>query len=64
MKPYNSHMKKNSGEIFESIQVDPITGDYYVIIPESIANELSWYEDTEISFKIEGDDVILTERTD
>ena len=57
-------MKKNSGEIFESIQVDPITGDYYVIIPESIANELSWYEDTEISFKIEGDDVILTERTD
>ena len=57
-------MKKNSGEIFESIQVDPINGDYYVIIPESIANELSWYEDTEISFKIEGDEVILTERAD
>ncbi len=57
-------MKKNSGEIFESVQVDPITGDYYIIIPESVANELSWYEDTEISFKIEGDEVILTERTD
>ena len=57
-------MRKNSGEIFESVQVDPISGDYYVIIPESIANELSWYEDTEISFKIEGNDVILTERTD
>jgi hypothetical protein len=57
-------MKKNSGKIFETVQVDPITGDYYVIIPESIANELSWYEDTEISFKIEGDEVILTERTD
>jgi hypothetical protein len=57
-------MKKNSGEIFESVQVDPISGDYYLIIPESIANELSWYEDTEISFKIEGNDVILTERTD
>ena len=57
-------MKKNSEEIFESIQVDPITGDYYVIIPESVANELSWYEDAEISFKIEGDDVILTERPD
>jgi hypothetical protein len=25
-------------------------------------NELSWYEDTEISFKIEGDEVVLTER--
>ena len=57
-------MKKNPGEIFESVQVDPITGDYYLIIPESIANELSWYEDTEISFKVEGNDVILTERTD
>jgi hypothetical protein len=57
-------MKKNPGEIFESVQVDPVSGDYYVIIPESVANELSWYEDTEISFKIEGDEVILTERTD
>jgi hypothetical protein len=57
-------MRKNFGEIFESVQVDPISGDYYVIIPESIANELSWYEDTEISFKVEGNDVILTERAD
>lgn len=57
-------MKKNPGEIFESVQVDPISGDYYVIIPESVSNELSWYEDTEIQFKIEGDEVILTERTD
>lgn len=57
-------MRKNSGEIFESIQVDPISGGYYIIIPESIANELSWYEDTEIGFKVEGDEVILTERTD
>ena len=57
-------MKKNSGKIFESVQVDPISGEYYVIIPEVVANELSWYEDTEISFKIEGDEVILTERAD
>jgi hypothetical protein len=57
-------MKKNSGEIFESVQVDPITGEYYVIIPEIVANDLSWYEDTEISFKIEGNEVILTERKD
>ena len=57
-------MKKNSGEIFESVQVDPITGEYYVIIPEIVANDLSWYEDTEISFKIEGNEVILAERKD
>ena len=46
-----------------SIQVDPITGQYYLTIPESIINELSWYEDTEISFKIEGDEVVLSEKT-
>jgi hypothetical protein len=57
-------MKKNSGEIFKSLQVDPITGEYYVIVPEIVVNELSWYEDTEISFKMEGNEVILTERTD
>ena len=55
-------MKKNSEEIFDSIQVDPITGKYFITVPEQIMNELSWYEDTEISFKIEGDEVVLTER--
>lgn len=54
-------MKKNSGENFQPVQVDPITGNYYVIIPEWIANELSWYEDTELKFSVEGDEVILTE---
>jgi hypothetical protein len=55
-------MKKNPGEIFQPLQVDPITGEYFLVIPEAIVNELSWYEDTEISFKIEGTDVVLTER--
>lgn len=51
-------MKKKS----EIIQTDPITGDYYIIIPEWIMNELSWYEDTEIKFALEGSDLILTEK--
>ena len=55
-------MKKNSGDIFESLQVDPISGDYYLIIPEQIVNDLSWYEDTEIQFHVEGNEVILSER--
>lgn len=54
-------MKKNRGDEIKPIQVDPITGEYYVIIPEWIANELSWYEDTEISFNLDGDELILTE---
>ena len=54
-------MKKNSEEIFESIQVDPITGQYFLVIPEQIMNELSWYEDTEVKFLLDGKDVILSE---
>ena len=54
-------MKKNSEEIFESIQVDPISGQYFLVIPEQIMNELSWYEDTEVKFLLDGKDVILSE---
>jgi hypothetical protein len=53
-------MKKNSDNI-KAISVDPVTGEYYVIIPEWIANELSWYEDTEIKFDLEGNEVLLSE---
>jgi hypothetical protein len=56
-------MRKKIGEIFESIQVDPISGEYFIVIPESFINEFSWYEDTEISLKIEGNEIILSEKT-
>lgn len=55
-------MKKNSGDIFESIEIDPINGDYYIKIPEQIINDLSWYEDTQISFKLEGNELVLSEK--
>lgn len=54
-------MKKNSGEIFESIEIDQISGEYFITIPEQIMNELEWYEDTKIKFSIEGSEVILSE---
>ena len=54
-------MKKNSGEIFDSIEIDPITGQYFINIPEQIMNDLEWYEDTKIKVSIEGSEVILTE---
>jgi hypothetical protein len=55
-------MKKNSGKNSEALQVDPITGEYYVVIPEWIVNELSWYEDSEINFSLEGTDLVLSEK--
>jgi hypothetical protein len=57
-------MKKNSEEIFDSIQVDPITGKYFIIVPEQIMNELSWYEDTEIKIRLEGDEIVISEKDD
>ena len=54
-------MKKNSGDIFASIEIDPITGQYFITIPEQVMNELEWYEDTKIKFSIDSDEVILKE---
>jgi len=54
-------MKKNSEEIFESLQIDQITGQYFITIPEQIVNELSWYEDSLIKISLEGSDLVLTE---
>lgn len=56
-------MKKNPEEFSEPLQIDPISGEYYVIIPEWIVNELSWYEDTEINVTLDGNEVILREKT-
>jgi len=56
-------MKKNSDKNFEVLQVDPLSGNYYVIIPEWVVNELSWYEDTQILFDLEGDELILKENS-
>lgn len=57
-------MKKNSGKNFEKIQVNPIDGEYYITIPEWIMNEFSWYEDTEIQFDVESDELIIREHKD
>lgn len=54
-------MKKNSSDFFETIEVDPINGEYFITIPEQIMNELEWYEDTKIKISIDGDEIILTE---
>jgi hypothetical protein len=55
-------MKKKIGDDIHPVQVDHITGEYYITLPEWIVNELSWYEDTEIHFSIENGDVILSEK--
>tara|TARA_B100001996_G_scaffold213808_1_gene164217 strand:- start:1166 stop:1345 length:180 start_codon:yes stop_codon:yes gene_type:complete len=52
-------MKKNFDKIFTSIEVDTVTGEYYTIIPEEIINEYNWYEETQLKWVIDNDDIIL-----
>ena len=54
-------MQKNPGENFTTVEVDPITGEYYVTIPEWILNDFGWYEGTEVNMEVEGDCIIITE---
>ena len=57
-------MKKNLEENRQLLQVDPVSGEYYVVIPECMVNEFAWYEDTEIILKVDGDELILRENKD
>jgi len=55
-------MQKKSGENIQPLQVDSISGSYCIMIPEWMINELSWYEDTEITLTLDGDELILSEK--
>lgn len=57
-------MKKNLGESRQLLQVNPVNGEYYIVIPECIVNEFLWYEDTEIVLKMDGNELILSESED
>lgn len=54
-------MKKNSGENFGTVEVDPITGNYYVAIPEWMINDFQWYEGTEVNIESEGNCIVISE---
>lgn len=54
-------MQKNSEKIFSEVEVDPVTGDYYVKVPEVILNEMQWYEGTTLRWLVDGDEIVLAE---
>ena len=54
-------MRKNSDELKTAIEIDPVTGEYYTIIPEWIVNDQGWYEGTDLQFKLDGDDIFINE---
>ena len=54
-------MQKNPEENITTIEVDPVTGEYLVRIPEWIISEYGWYEGTEVNMEVDGDCIIIQE---
>jgi|TARA_B100000035_G_scaffold117714_1_gene99759 hypothetical protein len=57
-----THMQKNPGENFSTVEVDPVTGEYVIQVPEWVISEFGWYEGTEINMEVDGDAIVITER--
>ncbi len=57
-------MKKISDNIFGTIEIDPVTDEYKLTIPETVINEMGWYEETVVQWSIEDKDVIIRESDD
>ena len=55
-------MKKNFEEIFSTIEIDPVTDRYHINIKEEIMNEYGWYEDTELQWVVDGDELMIQEK--
>ena len=54
-------MQKNPGENFSTIEVDSVTGEYVIKVPEWIISEFGWFEGTEINMEVDGDSIVVTE---
>jgi len=57
-------MQKNSGKFLTTIEVDTVTGEYYTVIPEQLMNEFGWYEETNLQWVVDSDEIIITEHKD
>ena len=61
MKTEIPDMQKNPGENFSTVEVDPVTGEYVIKVPEWIISEFGWYEGTEINMEVENDCIVIQE---
>ena len=57
-------MQKNIPDQKRPIEVDTVTGEYFIRIPEWAVNDQGWDEDTEVTFKTDGNELIITESKD
>ena len=55
-------MQKNPGENLTTVEVDPVTGEYVIKVPEWIISEFGWFEGTEINMEVDNGSIVVTER--
>ena len=54
-------MQKNSAENFTTVEVDPVTGEHLITIPEWICDEKGWFEGTEVNIEVDALGIIITD---
>jgi len=54
-------MKKNPSQNLRVIEIDPITGEHYINIPQWMLDEKDWYEGTEVNLQFETDYIIISD---
>ena len=52
-------MQKNPQENFSTVEIDPITGEYLITIPEWVCDEKGRYEGTEVNIEVENDCIVI-----
>ena len=54
-------MQKNSAEKFTTVEIDSVSGEHYVVIPEWICDENGWFEGTEVNIEVDALGIIITD---
>jgi hypothetical protein len=58
-KRINIEMKKNSGPINLTVEIDPVTHEYMILLPEYLVNDMGWYDGTCLSASLDGNDLVI-----
>ena len=52
-------MQKNRRENFTTVDIDPVSGEYLINIPQWICDEKGWYEGVEVNIEVENDCIVI-----
>ena len=54
-------MQKKFDHENTTVEIDPLSGEYYTVIPEWVINDQGWYEGTNLQFDVDADEILITE---